>query len=125
MTATARVGDPKPVGTVARGRKPPENIASAWVQDQQVKVGENREISEYRVLMKVTFMLNDQWWIMRLMGTEGLFNSVYFSLPRRRRCSRRQVRAEIEHNLSELLGARRQPVVRHARDQRFHFRHRG
>ena len=72
MTATARVGDPKPVGTVARGRKPPRKHRFGLVQDQEAKVGKNRKISEYRVLMKVTFILNDQRWIMRLKGTEGL-----------------------------------------------------
>ena len=58
MTATARVGVPIPVG-LARGRKTLENITSAWFKIREAKVGKNGKISEYRVLMKVTFILND------------------------------------------------------------------
>ncbi len=34
------------------------NVKSAWIQDQQVAV-ENGKITEYRVIMKVTFVLKD------------------------------------------------------------------
>jgi flavin-binding protein dodecin len=43
---------------VARANKTLENITSAWVQDQEVIV-ENGKIVEYRVLMRVTFILKD------------------------------------------------------------------
>lgn len=36
-----------------------ENIRSAWIRSQEVLVGDNGEITEYRVLMKVTFVLKD------------------------------------------------------------------
>jgi flavin-binding protein dodecin len=35
-----------------------DNVRGAWVQDQKVVV-ENGVISEYRVTMKITFVLND------------------------------------------------------------------
>jgi hypothetical protein len=36
-----------------------ENVRSAWIRSQEVLVGDNGEITEYRVLMKVTFVLYD------------------------------------------------------------------
>ncbi len=44
---------------IARATKTLHNIKSAWVQDHEVTVGENGEISEYQVRLKVTFVLND------------------------------------------------------------------
>lgn len=35
-----------------------DNIRGAWVQDQKVTV-ENGTIAEYRVTLKITFVLND------------------------------------------------------------------
>ena len=43
---------------VARANKTLNNVTSAWVQDQKVLVT-NGEITEYRVNLKVTFVLND------------------------------------------------------------------
>lgn len=43
---------------VARATKTLKNVESAWVQEQTVKV-EGERIVEYRVNMKVTFVLND------------------------------------------------------------------
>ncbi len=43
---------------IKRASKTLRNIKSAWVQEQSVKV-ENDKISEYRVNMKVTFILED------------------------------------------------------------------
>ena len=40
-----------------RAGKTLKNIAGAWVKDQSVVVTDNK-ISEYRVTMKVTFVLN-------------------------------------------------------------------
>ena len=34
-----------------------DNIRGAWIQDQEVTVNDKGKISEYRVLMKVTFVL--------------------------------------------------------------------
>lgn len=36
-----------------------ENVRSAWIGSQEVLLGEDGKISEYRVLMKVTFVLKD------------------------------------------------------------------
>lgn len=43
---------------VARAAKTLHNVQSAWVQDQKALV-ENGKVSEYRVALKVTFILND------------------------------------------------------------------
>lgn len=43
---------------VARANKTLKNVRSAWVQDQKVTV-EQGKISEYRVTLKVTFVLED------------------------------------------------------------------
>ena len=44
---------------VARASKTLRNVKSAWVVNQDVRVGENGEITEYRVHLKVTFVLED------------------------------------------------------------------
>jgi flavin-binding protein dodecin len=43
---------------IRRATKTLENVTGAWVQDQEVAVKDN-EIFEYRVRMKVTFVLID------------------------------------------------------------------
>lgn len=43
---------------IARSTKTLKNVKGAWVQDQEVRV-DNDSIVEYRVHMKVTFVLND------------------------------------------------------------------
>lgn len=43
---------------VSRANKTLNNVTSAWVQDQKVLVSDG-EITEYRVNLKVTFVLND------------------------------------------------------------------
>jgi len=43
---------------IERASKTLQNIKSAWVQEQKAKV-ENGKITEYRVNMKVTFILKD------------------------------------------------------------------
>jgi flavin-binding protein dodecin len=43
---------------IARASKTLSGIKGAWVKDQQVVV-DNGKITEYRVAMKVTFVLND------------------------------------------------------------------
>ena len=44
---------------LARAGKTLENVRSAWISSQEVFVDEKGAVSEYRVLMKVTFVLND------------------------------------------------------------------
>ncbi len=43
---------------IARANETLDNITSAWVQDQNVII-EKGKITEYRVMMKITFVLND------------------------------------------------------------------
>ncbi|MCU7919908.1 MAG: dodecin family protein [Candidatus Thiodiazotropha sp. (ex Epidulcina cf. delphinae)] len=43
---------------IKRANKTLKNIKGAWVKDQQVSVS-NGKITEYRVVMKVTFVLKD------------------------------------------------------------------
>ncbi len=44
---------------IERTAKTVENIRSAWIKEQEVKVNEKGEIEEYRVLMKITFVVHD------------------------------------------------------------------
>lgn len=44
---------------VARAVKTLKNVKSAWVQNQDVRVDKDGSISEYRVQLKVTFVLED------------------------------------------------------------------
>jgi len=44
---------------VKRATKTLRNVKSAWVQNQDVRVGKDGEITEYRVQLKVTFILED------------------------------------------------------------------
>jgi dodecin len=43
---------------VARAHDTLKHVRSAWVQDQQVSV-EDGKVTEYRVILKVTFVLED------------------------------------------------------------------
>ena len=44
---------------VARAVKTLRNVKSAWVQNQDVMVNEAGNITEYRVQLKVTFVLDE------------------------------------------------------------------
>ena len=44
---------------ITRATKTLKNVKSAWIQDQEVLVDENGRISEFRVDMKVTFILEE------------------------------------------------------------------
>jgi flavin-binding protein dodecin len=44
---------------VARAHKTLKNVVSAWIEDQEVVIDKYGEISEYRVHMKITFILED------------------------------------------------------------------
>ena len=44
---------------ITRCNKTLENVRSAWVKDMEVIVDERGEIAEYRVLMRVSFVLKD------------------------------------------------------------------
>ena len=42
---------------LTRASKTLDNVRSAWISSQEVLLNEEGEITEYRVLMKVTFIL--------------------------------------------------------------------
>ena len=42
---------------LARASNTLDNVRSAWISSQEVLLNEEGEITEYRVLMKVTFIL--------------------------------------------------------------------
>ncbi len=44
---------------IARANKTLKNVRSAWIQDFEVITDRSGEISEYRVTMKITFVLAD------------------------------------------------------------------
>jgi len=44
---------------VSRATKTLKNVKSAWVENQEVLVDDNGQITEYRVQLKVTFILED------------------------------------------------------------------
>jgi hypothetical protein len=46
-------------GGITRANKTLKNVRSAWVKDFEVLVDDKGQISEYRVLMKVSFILTD------------------------------------------------------------------
>ena len=43
---------------IARANKTLENVKGAWVKEQKVKV-ENGKVTEYRVTMRISFVLKD------------------------------------------------------------------
>ncbi len=43
---------------IARAAKTLDNVQSAWIQDHEVAIKDGK-ITEYRVRMKLTFILND------------------------------------------------------------------
>jgi len=44
---------------LVRASKKLRNLKSAWIQNQEVMLDEGGKIAEYRVQMKVTFILTD------------------------------------------------------------------
>lgn len=44
---------------IARAAKTLKHITSAWIKEQEAVIDEKGQISEYRVLMKITFILED------------------------------------------------------------------
>jgi flavin-binding protein dodecin len=43
---------------ITRATKTLENVRSAWIQDHEVVIN-NGKITEYKIKMKITFVLND------------------------------------------------------------------
>lgn len=44
---------------ISRAAKTLKNIKSAWIENQEVLVDDSGKVTEYRVQMKVTFILED------------------------------------------------------------------
>ncbi len=44
---------------VARAQKTLKNLKSAWIQNQQIKLDDKGHIREYRVQLKITFVLEE------------------------------------------------------------------
>jgi len=44
---------------IARAHETLKNLKSAWVENQQVKLDDNGQIVEYRVQLKITFILEE------------------------------------------------------------------
>ena len=44
---------------VARAQKTLKNLKSAWVENQQIKLDDKGQITEYRVQLKITFVLGE------------------------------------------------------------------
>ena len=44
---------------VARATKTLNHVVGAWIKNQEVVVGDDGQITEYRVEMKITFLLED------------------------------------------------------------------
>jgi flavin-binding protein dodecin len=44
---------------IARAQKTLKNVQAAWIENQEVKIDDKGQISEYRVQMRVTFILED------------------------------------------------------------------
>ncbi len=44
---------------IARAEKTLKNVKSAWIANQEVLVADGGKISEYRVHMKITFILEE------------------------------------------------------------------
>ena len=44
---------------ITRANQTLENVKSAWIKDFEVMIDDQGQITEYRVLMKVTFVIND------------------------------------------------------------------
>ena len=42
---------------IARARKTLKNVRGAWIENQEVLIDEKGKITEYRVQMKITFIL--------------------------------------------------------------------
>ncbi len=47
------------VNGVARAHKTLKNLKSAWVQNQQLELNDQGQIKEYRVQLKITFLIED------------------------------------------------------------------
>jgi len=43
---------------IARANKTLQNVKGAWIQEQKIKIA-NGKVAEYRVNMKITFILKD------------------------------------------------------------------
>ena len=58
VSSTKSFDDAMKIG-VARAQKTLRHLKSAWIQNQQIKLDDSGQITEYRVQLKISFMLDD------------------------------------------------------------------
>jgi flavin-binding protein dodecin len=58
VSSTESFDDAIKVG-IARSQKTLRHLKSAWVQNQQIKLDNEGQITEYRVQLKITFLIDD------------------------------------------------------------------
>lgn len=58
VSSTKSFEDAIKVG-IERSHKTLRNLKSAWVESQQIKLDDDGKITEYRVQLKVTFVIDD------------------------------------------------------------------
>ncbi len=58
VSSTVSFEDAIKVG-IARSQKTLRHLKSAWVQNQQIKLDNEGQITEYRVQLKITFLIDD------------------------------------------------------------------
>lgn len=58
VSSTKSFDDAIKVG-IERSHKTLRNLKSAWVESQQIKLDDDGKITEYRVQLKVTFVIDD------------------------------------------------------------------
>jgi hypothetical protein len=44
---------------IARAQKTLKNLKSAWVENQEIKLDDKGQITQYRVQLKITFLLEE------------------------------------------------------------------
>ena len=59
ITSSTKSFDDAIVLGIARSHKTLTNLKSAWIKDQQIMLGDDGQIQEYRVTLKITFVIED------------------------------------------------------------------
>ena len=59
ISSSTKSFDDALVTGILRAQKTLKNLKSAWVENQQVKLGDKGQILEYRVQLKITFLLEE------------------------------------------------------------------
>ena len=59
ITSSTKSFDDAIVLGIARSHKTLTNLKSAWIKDQQIMLDDDGQIKEYRVTLKITFVIED------------------------------------------------------------------